>query len=218
MHQQLRPRSPLPIIEAEFFPSVAANHSATLHKGRLQVRVSDLFQDAPSEVLEALAAILLSKLYRRKVDPRYQRDYRQYTLRPEMVQKSREVRQARGRRLQRPGPEGRIYSLDALFSQLNRKYFGNTLRKPALSWTDRRSKSLLGRYEFDEDVIFVSRYLDSVRIPPYVVRYILFHEMLHVKYGYRIDGSREIVHPPEFRREEKRFAHYSEANAWLEAH
>jgi hypothetical protein len=42
--------------------------------------------------------------------------------------------------------------------------------------------------------------------------------MLHVKHGARVEGSREIVHPTEFREEEKKFRHYREANRWLDAH
>jgi len=218
VHQQLRPRTAPPAIEAEFFPSVGANHTAVLDGGRLHLRISDLFHDAPLEVLEALAAILLSRLYRRKLNPVYQQRYRQYTLSPEMLERSREARRNRGRRRHRNGPRGRVYDLDQLFRKINEEYFSNELPKPALSWTHRPTRSVLGSYEFDDDVIFVSRHLDSARVPLHVVRYILFHEMLHVKYGTRVEGGREIVHPPEFRREEKRFRHYVEANRWLDEH
>lgn len=218
VYRQLRPRAPLPAIEAELFPSVGANHTAELDGSKLRLKISDLFDDAPGEVLEALAAILLSRLYRRKVDPLYQRRYREYTLSPEIRRRSRETRRSRGRRGPGAGPKGRVYDLDPLFADINAEYFGGGLTRPALSWTSRRSRSVLGRYEFDDDVIFMSRYLDSPAIPDYVVRYVLFHEMLHVKHGTRVEGTREIVHPPEFRSEERQFRHYREANEWLDAH
>ena len=218
MHRQLKPRTPLPVIEATFFPSVAANHSAVLEDGRLEVRVSDLFDDAPTDILEALAVILLSRLYRKKVDSLYRRKYRIYTLSPRMLERSRETRRSRARKRKRGGPAGQAYDLVRLFQDLNSEYFEGRLPRPELSWSQRPARTVLGRYEFEDDVIIVSRSLDSPNVPDYVVRYILFHEMLHVKYGSRIDGTREVVHPPEFRREERSFQQYREANTWLEAH
>jgi hypothetical protein len=218
VHRQLKPRAPVPVLKLEYFPSVAANHSAVLEGGTLRLRISDLFDDAPPEVLEALAGILLSRLYRRKVDLRHQQCYREYTLSPQMLDRSREVRRQRGRRGPRPGPRGRVYDLDQLFGELNARYFGGRLKRPELSWTRQTTRSVLGSYEFDDDVIWISRTLDSERVPGHVVRYILFHEMLHKKHGSRVEGSREIVHPPEFRQEERAFPHFHRANRWLDTH
>jgi len=169
-------------------------------------------------VLESLAVILLCRLYRKKADPVSQRIYREYTLSPEMLRRSREARKSRGRRRQQNGPAGRVYNLELLFSDINAEHFANSLSKPVLSWTLRPSRSVLGSYEFDDDIIYVSSVLDSARVPLYVVRYILYHEMLHVKYGTRVQGGREIVHPPEFLCEERQFPDYRAANRWLDAH
>lgn len=218
VHLQLKPRTVPPVITASFFPSVAANHSAVLEHGILQLRISDLFVDAPPRVLEALAAILLSRLYRRKADPIYRQRYREYLLSPGMLERSRETRRLRGRQRKRPGPKGQVYDLHTLFVDINSSHFGGTLHEPMLSWSHERARSMLGRYEFDDDAIVISRYLDSPRVPLSVIRYILFHEMLHVKYGARIEGACEVVHPPEFRREERSFEQYREANTWLDAH
>lgn len=215
-HRRLRPRTPLPAIEVRIVASVGANHSAVLEQGHLRVKVSDLFADAPAEVLEALAAILLSRLYRKKIDPHNHRRYRQYTLSPTMRERSREVRRKRSRPRPSRRPKGRVYDLEHLFGELNGEYFDHALRQPDLSWTERSSRRVLGSYEFDEDKIFLSRWLDSPRVPEYVVRYVLFHEMLHVRHGARIEGSREIVHSPEFRRHERAFSQFREAQAWLE--
>jgi hypothetical protein len=217
-HRSLRPRTTPPAITVRIIPSVGANHSAVLEEGQLRVSVSDLFADAPDDVLEALAFMLLCRLYRRKTAPHHRRRYREYTLSSPMRQRTRQARLSRARPRRRRGARGRIYDLKQLFGELNMEYFGNALRQPGLSWTERASKRVLGRYEFDEDVIVLSRWLDSPDVPGHVVRYVLFHEMLHVRHGLRVEGNREIVHPPEFRREERRFSHYLEANAWLEAH
>jgi hypothetical protein len=218
IHRELKPHTALPTIETEFFPSVGANHSATLEDGVLRVRVSDLFADAPLEILETVAIILLSKLYRKKIDAERQKDYRRYTMSHRMLERSRRVRSERGRPTRTTPPQGRFYDLDTLFDAINVDCFDGTLPKPKLSWTRRKARSTLGRYDFDQNVIFVSRYLDSDTIPTHVIEYILFHEMLHVKHGTEIKGLREIVHTPAFRREEKRFTHYQAASNWLASH
>jgi len=218
IHRELKPRTALPTIKTEFYPSVGANHSATLEDGVLQVRVSDLFTDAPLEILETVAIILLSKLYRKKINAERQKDYRRYTMSRHMLERGRRVRTERGRRTPTTSPQGRCYDLDTLFDAINLRHFDPRLPKPKLSWTRKKARSVLGRYDFDQDVIFVSRYLDSDTIPSHVIEYILFHEMLHVKHGTQIQGLREIVHTPAFRREEKRFTHYQAASDWLARH
>ena len=60
MHLELRPRTPLPQIQIEFFPFAGINHTARLNQGRLTIRLSDLFDTAPDDVHRALARILLS--------------------------------------------------------------------------------------------------------------------------------------------------------------
>ena len=215
VHRQLKPRTPLPTIRTEFFASVGANHSATLEDGTLSVRVSDLFADAPADVFETLAAILLSKIYRKKIDPQQNRAYRRYTMSESMVERTRRARSERGRRTRTTGPKGKFYDLEPLFNQINQEYFGQELHRPELSWTARKTRSLLGRYDFDQDVIFISRTIDSPEVPEFVLRYILFHEMLHVKHGTTIQNFRELVHTPEFRREERQFEFYDAANGWL---
>ena len=215
IHRQLKPRTPLPTITTEFYPSVGVNHSATLEKGVLNVRVSDLFLDAPADVFETLAAILLCKLYKKKIDPRHNRTYRRYTMSEDMLERRRLARTERGRRIRTTGPVGRFHDLAPLFESINTEYFRDALPKPELSWSPVRTRRVLGRYDFDRNVIFLSKSLDTPSVPEYVVQYVLFHEMLHVKHGTRIRNLRKIVHTPEFRREERRYEFYDAANAWL---
>ena len=215
VHRQLKPRTPIPSMQTEFFPSVGANHSVSLENGLLHVRISDLFHDAPIEILETLAIILLSKLYKKKVDNEHQKAYRRFTLSSAMLERSRLTRARRGKKPITTAPRGKNQDLDTVFNDLNTIYFKGALRKPCLSWTPTEARSILGRYNYDDDIIYISRILDSVNIPDYVLKYILFHEMLHIKHQPKISNLREIVHTREFRQEEKRFKHYREANLWL---
>ena len=67
--RELRPRTPPPHFEFEYRPF--ANVDSFIRRedmnGAVRVRMSDLLEGAPAPVHEALAFILLSKLYRKPV-------------------------------------------------------------------------------------------------------------------------------------------------------
>jgi len=214
-HRELRPRTPIPEIKVEFFPFAGLNHTARLNDGRLTVRVSDIFVDAPSEVYYALALILLAKLYRKKIDTAHQTTYRSFILQSEIQERARAVRTQRSRVNAGRGARGRHIDLEELFDKLNQHYFAGSIDKPRLSWSARKSRFVLGRYDATHHTIFVSRLFDAPTVPGYVIEYVMFHEMLHVKHQTRIRDSRIIVHTPEFKIEERNFPHYQEAKLWL---
>ena len=66
--RELRPRTPLPGLRVEFCQFANADSFIKLRDGRLEVRMSDLLSGAPAPVMEALAHILLGKLYRKTGD------------------------------------------------------------------------------------------------------------------------------------------------------
>jgi predicted metal-dependent hydrolase len=214
-HRELRPRTPLPEIKIEFFPFAGLNHTARLHENRLMIRVSDIFTDAPIEIYRSLALILLAKLYRKKIDLSYHRTYRTFILTDEMQTRARSVRTDRCRLSRTRGALGRYIDLSEIFDRLNEEYFANSLVKPRLSWSAKKTRYVLGRFDITTNTIFVSRVFDSPAVPPTVTEYVMFHEMLHMKHHSRVQEARLIVHTPEFKREEKRFSHYQQAKLWL---
>lgn len=214
-HLLLKPRTPVPEIRIEFFPFAGLSHTVRLRDGRLQVRLSDIFIDAPSEVHESLALILLAKLYRKKVDDSHHRTYRAFTLRGDIQERARLARHDRGRAARMASSRGRHVDLDAVFDRVNEQYFEGKLDKPKLSWSAKKAKYVLGRYDAFHQAIFVSCVFDSCEVPAYVVDYIMFHEMLHVKHQSCVHDTRLVVHTAEFRNEERRFRQYEDAKRWL---
>jgi len=214
-HRQLRPRTPLPEIKIEFFPFAGLNHTARLHENRLIIRLSDIFTDAPSEIYRSLALILLGKLYRKTIDGSYHRTYRAFILSEAIQERARMERTKRCRRMRARGARGTHVDLEQLFDDLNREYFAGSLARPQLSWSAKKSRHALGRYDATHNVIFISRVFDVPGVPRFVVAYILFHEMLHLKHRSRVDDSRLIVHTAEFKAEEQKFREYDAAKLWL---
>ena len=214
-HRQLRPRTPLPEIRIEFFPFAGLNHTVRLHDNRLAVRLSDIFTDAPAEVYESLAFILLARLYRKTVDAPYYQIYRSFILAEHIQERARLARAQRSRRVRLTSARGTHVDLESLFNRLNREYFEGSLVRPRLSWSVKKSRHLLGRYDATHNVIFISRIFDARDLPPYVIEFVLFHEMLHLKHRSRVHDSRMLVHTPEFKAEEKTFRDYERARLAL---
>ena len=81
----LKPHPPLPLIEVHYRPYANANSRIRLSDGRLLVEISDLLQNAPAPVQEALAHILLAKLFRRRPDRNHLALYRRYLNRADVI-------------------------------------------------------------------------------------------------------------------------------------
>ena len=210
---ELRPDRPAPQVEAAFYPYASVNHTVRLRGHRVEVRLSDLLEDAPLPVLQALARILIAKLFRRAVPPDATERYRRFLARPAFRARAYGIRRARGRKFVGQA-RGRIYDLNHIFDQLNREYFASALPRPQLTWSRCRSRTNLGHYDPAHRVIVISRLFDSRRMPRLLVEYLVFHEMLHLAFARR-GGVKSMCHTPAFRREEKRFRHYREAIALL---
>ena len=124
------------------------------------------------------------------------------------------VRQIRGRKFV-SGPQGEHQNLDLLFDELNVRYFDGLMAKPLLGWSRRLSRTLLGHFDPSHNAIILSRLLDSARIPRLVIEYVLFHEMLHLRFPIQAQGARRKVHTREFREAETQFEGLKEAKALL---
>jgi hypothetical protein len=111
--------------------------------------------------------------------------------------------------------QGSCYNLDELFATIDREYFGGKMLKPRLIWSGVLSSRKLGHYERTRDRIVMSQILDDKRIPRCVVEFVLYHELLHKHHGIKWVNGRCLVHTPEFRRSERKFRQYQEAESFL---
>ena len=213
--RELRPGSCLPPLTVEFFAFANVNNTIRLREGKLHVRLSDLLEGAPEPVLRALAHILLAKMYRKPIERSHATRYRRYVHSHEIRHKAHLVRQVRGRK-RIASAQGRVYDLDKIFTRVNRRYFNGRLHRPALSWSARRTKRILGHHDAVHDAIIISRSLDQPDVPEFLVEYVLYHEMLHIKHRPRIVDGRRLFHTAAFRADEQRFARFDEAMTWFD--
>jgi predicted metal-dependent hydrolase len=211
---RVRPHSALPEVEVSFKRYANANSRIKLAQGRLVVEISDLLESAPTPVQEALAHILISKLYRQIPDAREETVYRRYLNRSDVRRVLEAVKQERGRKQVR-SPKGSQYDLSEIFEILNFEHFHGLMARPNLGWSLRSAHATLGHYDASHNMIVLSSLLDSPEAPELAVRYVMFHEMLHVKYPTNYRAGRRCVHTPEFKSAERKFPQYKAARAAL---
>jgi hypothetical protein len=213
-YRELRPRAPLPEFEVRFYRFANVNNTIRLRQGRIFVRLSDLLEGAPRMVLHAILHILLAKLYRKPIEAAHAARYRKFTGSRAMTEKTHLIRQMRGRK-RIEGPKGAHYDLDAIFDELNLRFFHGLMARPQMTWSGQRSLRSLGHYDPAHNTIVVSRVFDRSSVPRYAIEYLVYHEMLHLRHPVKLRGSRRLVHPPAFQEEEKLFPQLAEAKDLL---
>ena len=213
-YRELRPRAPMPDFQVRFFPFANINNTIRFRDGTVLARLSDLLEGAPESVLRAIVHILLAKLYRKPIDAAQASRYRKYVGSHEMSAKAHLIRQMRGRK-QIISANGHRFNLEEIFDELNLRYFHGLLGRPQITWSAVASRTNLGHYDPAHNTIVISRIFDKENISRLAVEYLLYHEMLHLKYPVKLRGSRRCVHPPAFQAEEKLFSQFEEAKKLL---
>jgi hypothetical protein len=204
-----------PEIEVEFYPYVGINHTIRVRKGRVYVRICDICRNMPLDVHRALARILVAKLYSRRPPKQADQVYSDYINTPEIREKASDNRRQKGRKIV-TSSRGMVYDLEKIFNVLNLRYFRGRIPKPVLTWSTKKTFRILGHHDSHHNTIVISRSLDSKDIPPFVVDYIVFHEMLHIEHPTKHVNGRRYNHTAAFKRDEMKFEFYTEAELWIE--
>ena len=139
-------------------------------------------------------------------------------------------------------PKGSVFDLSVLKERVNQRYFSGSLQVD-ITWSRgaqggqgakrpgakgrgrskgrrRRNGSFsirLGSYDDRLRLVRIHPVLDRPDVPEMVVESIVYHEMLHAVIPPKPGAQRRSVHPPEFRRMERQYEHFDQAEAWLEA-
>ena len=205
----------VPAIDITFYPYVGLNQTIRVRNGRVLVRIADMCRDMPAGPHRALAYILVAKLLRKRVPREADRVYSEYISGPEMRERSHERKRTHGRKVV-TSAKGDVYDLQEIFDNMNLWFFGGTLPKPVLTWSVKKTYRILAHHDSTHDTIVVSKSLDSRDVPRYIVEYIVYHEMLHIHHPTVHHNGRRHNHTSAFRRDEKKFPRYEEAEEWIE--
>jgi len=118
--------------------------------------------------------------------------------------------------------EGRHFDLRENFDRLNRRFFGGRLRGYKVVWGRKRKRRpkeyfIFGTIQEDDRVIRINPLLDQAFVPPWFLRYILYHEMLHAVVPDEANpNGRRRVHTEKFYERERKFPRYRRARRWEE--
>lgn len=116
----------------------------------------------------------------------------------------------------RPEQEfGRTQDLASAFRRVNRKYFDDRMPRPRLVWSRVPTLRKLGHYDPITDTLMVSAVLDQPGVAEFMVDFLVYHELLHKQLGITWRNGRGYAHTSEFKRLERRFVRYAEAELAL---
>ncbi|MFH1106510.1 MAG: hypothetical protein V1787_01295 [Candidatus Micrarchaeota archaeon] len=186
----------------------------------ISARVSDGFRGASDEAALGLALELLSKAFRRTVPSsatRFVDSYDEAFDGQSAMRLHDSLRRTRGRR-RKGGSKGRAFDLEQVLAKVLADYplTFNGLERPFIHWSREKSRQRLAFYDSAFNDIVVSRTFDLPTVPQYVLEYLVFHELLHAKHDLQFKRGRKRVHHPAFKRDERRFALFAEADEFLD--
>jgi hypothetical protein len=204
-----------PQIDVRFYPYIGINHTIRVREGKVFVRIAEICRGMPPIGHQALAYILVAKLLRKKVPGPSREIYSKFIKTREIREKATENKRARGRKVV-SSHKGVFYDLGKIFERLNRDYFRGLVPTPVLTWSARKTYRILGHHDSTHETIVISKSLDAHDVPKYVVEYVVFHEMLHIHHPTQHRDGRRYNHTPQFRRDERKFAYFEEAEKWIE--
>jgi hypothetical protein len=182
---------------------IQITHSSYLYRvsqerRRIIFEVNEGFISAPQEIKQFVVQAALNKKNRQ-----FAKKIRAYTKSPEYIQVTNALNstsQANHRSY-----KGKHYDLKSHFNDLNQEYFQGKLEQPRLMWSARSSKRRLGTYDPHSNTITINRRFDSADTPFLLVRYILYHEMLHQHLGIKEVNGRRYAHTSAFKKAERKF-------------
>lgn len=209
------PKRKVPQIEVLFYPYVGINHTIRIRESKIFVRIGEICREMPLTSHKGLAYILIGKLLRKKIPTGAREVYSKYVKTTEIREKATENKRVKGRKVVTTS-KGLVYDLDEIFAGLNRQYFGDAIPTPSLTWSANKTYRILGHHDATHEHIAISRSLDTRDTPRYVVEYVVFHEMLHIHHPTRHVNGRRYNHTVAFKRDERKFAYYAEAERWIE--
>jgi superfamily II DNA or RNA helicase len=103
-----------------------------------------------------------------------------------------------------------VYDLDELVQEVKDEMFGGTFDGlGTITWTDKAYKEFYGRHYGDSHDIKINSVLNSKDVPKEVVKFVIYHEMLHYN---------NMSHDSFFKELEHKYPNYEEWDHFLDAH
>lgn len=194
--------------------------TAKLRYNHLQVFASKAYSQTTQEVLNGLVLHVLLRLFKfkQKRFAKHLVEYRKFVASKQAKEISKELAKTNGR-IKQNNAFGQAYDLHRVAAKVLFDH-GSLLKDtlvPELSWSNTKSRRLLARHDEHSNRIVVSKLFDSINVPQFVVEYLVYHELLHAKWGIKFNETNfaRKIHSKQFKDDEKKFIQYRQAIDWI---
>lgn len=205
------------VCRGSYYRYSGLTHTARVRNGCLFLRFSHHFYDQPDDTFEALAHIMVRKIFRMRARKR-DLEICKRVERQLLDRIGEPISPPATRRTQaihfRP-PQGKVYALEEIGNRVSQRFFDGKRFTVPFFWSARKVKGYWGKYFAKPQRIVINSRLDSGKVPVFVLEAVVYHEMLHHVIGFETRGGRCHAHTPEFRRLEKRFPEIEKVEDFL---
>ena len=210
-------------VDARFEEFASLKASLRVQENTIIVRVSDGFKAASQDAITGLALYLVSRAFRKRVgegEVVLLSAYKEFVSKKATSGLSDSLRRLRGR-ASKAVAEGNHFDLNQQLFSVAAEYpeLFQGIELPEIGWSREKSRRRLGYHDSALNRLVISRVFDSPSVPDYVVRYLVFHELLHCKHEVlyqRGESLRRTVHPKRFKQDERKFKEFNEATEWID--
>ncbi|MCQ5375015.1 MAG: hypothetical protein NO474_00220 [Methanomassiliicoccales archaeon] len=198
-------------IKAQFYPFKELKSTWKRNGSQLSLRVSDYLRWADEQVVEDYACSLFCRMKSKNRRELYGEAFKNWIQSKEFVEKNRPIYLQRSRNL-KLSSSGSTFNLDEIRYELEESRLIKNSSDAYLTWTINGNRNRVGYCSVIMKVIAISSVLDSPSVPSIVPAYVLYHEMLHLE----MNSEHFFTgHGSEFRRRERMFPKWNEAELWL---
>lgn len=198
-------------VTADFVSRKEFGYSWRASKGGVEMHVSDYLEGAPTEMLSDFFSMVCD----RAVTGRWRepQSYLDFVRSDDYIVSRRPVYVRRSRNLLRTGCGETAYLHDSVQRLLDSGLLTETdISNSYMSWTRRDSVRRVGFCSTMFRVVGISARLDSDDVPDSVRDYVVYHECLHLRQGYRPSNR---THDALFRSWERMYPRWSDAERFL---
>ncbi|MGM5479909.1 MAG: hypothetical protein ACQESC_00445 [Nanobdellota archaeon] len=178
----------MPLMSVSFskrFKGYNANVRMKRNKECLEFNLSYLFKECEEDIIIGAIQHLINKVYKTTIPTLEQELYESFLKNVNRYISSQESDDL----------------LEELFEELKKEYFNNLLDKPTMIF-GRKNSTVLGHYNYTTNTITISTILREDRN---LLKYVLYHELLHKKHSFKTTNNRNQYHTKAFRDDERLF-------------
>lgn len=202
------------VAEAGFISTKEFNFKWKLRGSGISVYVSDYLDDAPDIVIEQFLKGASTYIFGGRHI--FGDDYLRYMRSEDFILRKRPVYFKRCRRLTRSDMGEHRNLFDSVQRLLDMRLLdARDIDNTVFSWTTGSNRTKLGYCAQMFRIVVISSIFDDPKVPEELLDYVVFHECLHLRQGYRPFNRRP--HDAEFQRQERMFPRYEEMESQLKS-